>query len=242
MFSGNHKCGDHKSMKQIPEHIAIIPDGNRRWSRTHRLNLQTGYNAGIQKAVDLCIWAKEQGVKSLSLWALSTENIKNRSRGELNLLYNLYAKTAYDRSLLKKLKENNARVNVIGNMSMLPKRLNDALTYLQNQTRMYKDLSINLLIGYGGRDDIMYAVKRLSSQHTAKISDEKVKAELRTANIPDIDLIIRTSGERRLSGFLPWQSDYSELYFARKYWPDFKKEDLKRAIDTYKRRNRRFGR
>ena len=233
-----------KGQEDAPLHIAIIPDGNRRWSREHRLGLVRGYSVGIQKIVDLCLWAKSQGVRTLSVWALSTENVHNRSRHELSLLYSLYTRAARDKALLKKLRDNQARIRVIGNMSMLPKRLREALRSLEMQTSMYKRLSINLLVGYGGRDDIIYAARSLAAQGIAgrRIDNRSLEASLRTAEVPDVDLIIRTSGERRLSGFLPWQSNYSELYFARKYWPDFGKEDLKRAIDTYNRRQRRFGR
>jgi undecaprenyl diphosphate synthase len=233
-----------QSRGREPLHVAIIPDGNRRWSRTHRFQLQQGYSVGIQKIVDLCAWAKHQGVQTLSVWALSTENITGRSKGELRLLYELYIKAAKDKKLLKQLEDNQARITVIGDMRLLPKRLKAALQGLEEKTKMYQQLSINLLVGYGGRDDIIYAARSLLAQKIQgdDIDDDAIKAELRTANIPDVDLIIRTSGERRLGGFLPWQSNYSELYFARKYWPDFGKQDLKRAIDAYRRRQRRFGR
>jgi undecaprenyl diphosphate synthase len=231
-------------LQQGPMHVAIIPDGNRRWSRTHRLNLINGYSTGIKKIVDICIWAKKRGVKTMSVWALSTENAQNRSKQELRILYNLYIKACKDKHILKILKDNQARIKVIGNMSLLPSKLNEAFRGLERQTRMYKEITINLLVGYGGRDDIKYAVENLyaGGRRPGKIDYDTIRSRLRTASIPDIDLIIRTSGEMRLSGLLPWQSNYSELYFAKKYWPDFGEQDLKRAISTYKRRQRRFGR
>ncbi len=229
-----------KDGSNIPLHIAIIPDGNRRWARTNRLNLVKGYSAGINKIIDVCIWAQKQGVKTVSVWALSSENVKERSRGELSLLYRLYTRAAYDSGILKLLQENRAHVRIIGNLSLLPARLREALKRVERKTKMYKDLSINLLVSYGGRDDIEYAVKSVAARG-ARADAESIRSNLMTADVPDVDLIIRTSGERRLSGFLPWQSNYSELYFARKNWPDFGKGDLKRAIEAFKRRQRRFG-
>ncbi len=227
-----------------PQHIAIIPDGNRRWARMKGLRLMQGYSMGIDKIIDVGLWAKTLGVKTLSVWALSTENIVGRGRHEISLLFKLYTKAVYDKKILKMLSDNHARVNVIGNLSLLPAKLRRGLLLLQKKTREYKDLSINLLIGYGGRDDIAFALKRLyANRILPKHLDSKTIASmLMTATVPDVDLIIRTSGEKRLSGLLPWQSNYSELYFSRKYWPDFSRSDLKRAVDTYKKRERRFGR
>lgn len=230
-----------KKKTETPLHIAIIPDGNRRWARSNKLNLMSGYNAGIGKIIDVCTWAKKQGVNTISVWALSTENINQRSSTEIGLLYRLYIKAANDKHILGLLKQNGAHVNIIGNMAILPKKLKDALLKVERQTRMYKDLTVNLLVGYGGREDIAYAVKSINAERPKRIDSDSIKSRLMTANIPDVDLIIRTSGEKRLSGLLPWQSNYSELYFARKTWPDFGKEDLKRAIDTFHRRQRRFG-
>ncbi len=225
-----------------PQHIAIIPDGNRRWAHANRLRLQQGYSIGINKIVDVCIWAKRQGVKTISVWALSTENIANRSSTETGLLYRLYAKAATDSHIIKLLESNKARVKVIGNMGLLPERLREALRGLEQRTQAYTELTINLLVGYGGRDDIAHAVKSLNAEKIKNVDSEAIKSRLMTADVPDVDLIIRTSGEQRLSGLLPWQSNYSELYFARKTWPDFGREDLKRAIDTFQKRQRRFGR
>ncbi len=224
-----------------PLHIAIIPDGNRRWAHANRLNLQMGYNVGIDKVIDVCIWAKNFGVKTVSIWALSKENISERTKGEIGLLYRLYGKAAHSKRILKLLQDNKANVKIIGNMSLLPSKLKDALRAVERQTQMYKDLSINLLVGYGGRDDIAQAVRSLSSENVKRIDTDTIKSRLMTADVPDVDLIIRTSGERRTSGFLPWQSSYSELYFAKKSWPDFGRDDLKRAIENFNKRQRRFG-
>jgi undecaprenyl diphosphate synthase len=228
----------------VPNHIALIPDGNRRWSRSHRSRLYSSYNLGIEKFINFSIWAKGFGVKTLTVWALSTENIKNRSRTELSILYGLYTKMANDKQIFQTLKRNGARITVMGDLDILPKPVRAALHGLERRTRTFKDFSINILIGYGGKDDIIHAVKRLIAEkggRIRRINEDIIRAYLRTSALPDADLIIRTSGEMRLSGFLPWQSGYSELYFARKYWPDFNKRDLERALRNFSTRQRRFG-
>jgi undecaprenyl diphosphate synthase len=233
-----------KRIDPVPSHLALIPDGNRRWSRHHSFSLYHGYDYGIKKFMDFGMWAKSFGVKTITVWALSTENVKKRSRLELGALYQLYIKSARDPAILARLAKNQARVRIIGNLRILPKKLEDALRYLEKATLAYKELTINILVGYGGKEDILYAFKSLQGKanNARGVDEEFVAKHIRTASIPDVDLIIRTSGEMRLSGFLPWQSDYSELYFAKKYWPDFEKRDLERALREFAYRERRFGR
>ncbi len=229
----------------IPENVALIPDGNRRWAKSHRLSLLTGYSLGITKAIDFGIWLKDIGTKTLTIWALSTENVKNRSAMELEVLYKLYIRTAHDRKILDLLERNHTRIKIIGNMRLLPQNVQRALKLLERKTRRYKDFSINLLVAYGGRDDILHAARKAAydavRRKGAQITEELLEKELLTAAIPNPDLIIRTSGEQRLSGFLPWQSSYSELYFTRKYWEDFSRRDLNRAVSEFSRRKRRYG-
>ncbi len=222
-------------VKKVPSHIALIPDGNRRWSRTQGLSIMNGYKNGVEKFISFSIWAKTMGVKTLTVWALSTENIKNRSRIELSTLYSLYVKAANDPKVLAILIKNNARIKFVGNMELIPAPVKRALLGLEAKTEACKDLTINLLMGYGGKDDIVYAANERVS------SEKEFGKRIRTSSIPEVDLIIRTSGEHRLSGLLPWQTDYSEIYFSRKFWPDFQRRDLRRAIDSYAARERRFG-
>ena len=225
-----------------PGHIAIIPDGNRRWAREHMLNLYNGYNLGIKKFIDVSIWAKKLGVRTISVWALSTENLASRSQQELSILYSLYKRAAYDKSLLKKLDKNKARVNIIGDSSKLPKDLNTALQSVKEKTKDNNELSINIQLDYGGRDDFLYAVKKLMGKKgKIKLTYDTIKQNLRSALVPDIDLVIRTSGEQRTSGLLPWQTSYSEFYFSKKYWPSFNRDDLRAAIEDFSNRQRRFG-
>ncbi len=233
-----------KRIDPVPSHLALIPDGNRRWSRSHSFSLYNGYANGIKKFMDFGVWAKSFGVKTITVWALSTENVKKRSTIELKALYQLYIKSARDPKILAELAKNKARVKIIGNMEMLPQKLREALRHIEKVTRAYSDFTINILVGYGGKEDILYAFNRLQSAASGNargVNAELVAEHLRTASIPNVDLVIRTSGEMRLSGFLPWQTDYSELYFAKKYWPDFEKKDLERALQTYAQRERRFG-
>ncbi len=228
-----------------PSHIALIPDGNRRWAKINKLHILDGYSIGIKRFGEFARWSREFGVKTLTVWALSTENLRNRSKLELKVLFGLYLKAATDKNYLKDLKENKARLRVIGDMSSLPKKLRDALMDLERQTSMYKDLTINLLINYGGKEDLVYSVQQMSKElkhnKNAKIDEEFVREHLRSAILPDVDLIVRTSGEMRTSGLLPWQGSYSELYFSKKYWPDFGREDFRKAIQTFSQRQRRYG-
>jgi undecaprenyl diphosphate synthase len=222
---------------KVPSHIALIPDGNRRWAKSHRLSILNGYKNGFDKFIPFSFWAKGLGVKTLTVWGLSTENIRNRSRTEISTLYYLYmTMIARNPRVLRLLLENNARIRFIGNMRLLPAALRKALMALEAKTRDCREFTINLLIGYGGRDDILYAASRVRSS-----SEREFGKKIRTASIPEVDLLIRTSGEHRLSGMLPWQTDYSEIYFSKKLWPDFQRRDLKRALDSYAARERRFG-
>ena len=221
-------------------HLALIPDGNRRWSKNNRINILQGYSKGINKFLEFCEWSKEVGISTLTVWALSTENLRNRSKHELAVLYHLYVRAARDRNVLERLDRGRIRFKIIGNMKVLPRNLRDALHSLETRTKDYTSFTINMLINYGGRDDLVHAVKYLSSRK-GRVTEEAIQEHLRSADIPDVDLIVRTSGEQRISGLLPWQAAYSELYFAPKYWPDFEKKDFKKAIEAYSKRQRRYG-
>jgi undecaprenyl diphosphate synthase len=226
---------------EVPQHVALIPDGNRRWSRENKLKTFNGYEVGIKKFIDFSVWLKGFGVKTLTVWALSIDNISSRNGAELSALYGLYIKAANDPDILEKLDANRSRVNIIGNLSLLPAGVRAALRKVEKRTKGYGDFTINLLIAYGGRYDLSVAVKRIT-QTGMPLDEGTIQRNLLTSSIPDADMIIRTSGEQRLSGFLPWQSAYSELYFSKKYWPDFQKQDLDRAMRDFSSRSRRFGR
>jgi len=228
----------------IPNTIALIPDGNRRWAKMHRLSFFNGYRLGVRKFIDFSEWCKDYGIRNITVWAFSTENF-NRPKNEVNVLFDIYRKTAKDKKLIERLHENKTRFNIIGNRSILPKDLMAMLHKIEVDTMHYTDRVINMLIGYGGRDDIAYAVKKIAhgvaTGRISSINEQIIRENLISHNVPDIDYIIRTSGEERLSGFMPWQAGYAELYFSRKLWPDFTKADLNMALLEYSRRQRRFG-
>ncbi|MCL5102460.1 MAG: polyprenyl diphosphate synthase [Candidatus Marsarchaeota archaeon] len=227
----------------IPANVALIPDGNRRWAKQNRVRLLNGYGLGIKKLIKFAIWLKGFGAKSLTVWALSTENIQKRTSTELSILYKLYLRAATDKSIIRTLDENQAKVNIIGNRKLLPKALDNALKGIEKHTSKYNRFQINILLAYGGHDDLVYAVKKITRSKISpnNITEALLNKSLRSSSIVNPDLIIRTSGEERLSGLLPWQSAYSELYFSRKYWPEFEKKDLNNAINEFSRRKRRYG-
>lgn len=226
--------------QKIPRHIAIIMDGNRRWARRRGISAIEGHKAGYENFKRISEECRKMGVKILTVYAFSTENW-NRSKFEVSYLMNLFY------SNLKKemefFRKNRIKFNVIGQLERLPKRLRDLVEKTMEETKNYKDHMINVAISYGGRVEIIDAIKKLINEkiEPGKLNEKIFSKYLYTADQPDPDLIIRTSGEMRLSGFLPWQSVYSEIYFSPKLWPDFKENDLKKAIEEYQNRQRRFG-
>jgi undecaprenyl diphosphate synthase len=226
----------------IPKTLALIPDGNRRWARKNGFSVLEGYNNGVKKFIDFSEWCMDYGINNVTVWALSSDNLK-RSKDEVNTLLGIYRKVSNDRSLIKRLHKNEARVNIIGNTALLPKDLLDSLHKIEVETRCYTKKAINMLIGYGGRDDLLAAARYFTKLHDAsKINAERFWKSLLSSAVPDLDLVIRTSGEMRLSGFMPWQTSYSEFYFSDKLWPDFTRRDLHLALVDYSNRERRFGR
>lgn len=229
---------------KTPKSLALIPDGNRRWAKHHMLNFFNGYSKGVEKFIEFAEWCKDYGVGNITVWAFSTENF-NRPGPEKRALFDIYRKVAADRNIIERLHKNRTRFNVIGNKKLLPTDLAKALGNVEQETSHHKERAINMLIAYGGRDDILHAAKTLVNRAVGErlrdVSSALFKTYLFSNQVPDIDLIIRTSGEERLSGFMPWQTVYSELYFTRKLWPDFTKRDLERALTEYSSRQRRFG-
>ena len=232
-------------IEKVPENIAIIPDGNRRWARKHRLSFLQGYSKGVKKFIDFSEWCMSYGIRSITVWALSTENIK-RPKEELKALFDIYRKAAKDKNIIKRLHETRTRFVIVGKKSLLPKDLLAMLSKIENATKRYKERIIYMLLGYGGREDILHAASEIakdaSKGKVREINEETFKRYMLSKNVPDVDFVIRASGEERLSGFMPWQAGYAELYFCKKYWPEFDKKDLQKALEEYSRRERRFGR
>jgi undecaprenyl diphosphate synthase len=219
----------------IPNHLAIIIDGNRRWARKRRLPSFEGHRKGFDKVNKIGDYCWEKGVKILTIYCFSTENWK-RSKAEISYLMRLLAKS-FGKDYVKKLNNRGVKMQVIGQKERLPKFLQEKMAKAEESTKGNKNGVLNLAISYGGRVEIIQAAKKIKGE----ITEEKLNDNLWTSGLPDPDLIIRTGGEKRLSNFLTWQSVYSELYFSEKYWPDFTEKDIDKAFEEYSLRLRRFG-
>lgn len=231
-----------------PGHIAIILDGNRRWASEKALNPWFGHEKGAEKVDQLLDWCLKLGVKSITLYAFSTENFR-RSKNEVEEIMRI-AQEQFRKILTdERIHKNEIHVKVIGRLSLLPKDLQQLIMDVEKATQGYDDHFLNLALAYGGRAEIVDAAKKIANKvHEGKLSPEEIDEHvfekyLYTSHMSkqDPDLIIRTSGEERLSGFLLWQSAYSELCFLDVYWPGFRFIDLLRAVRTFQRRRRRFG-
>jgi len=227
-------------------HIGIIPDGNRRYMQEENIDLETAYRKGIDNFYNCLEWCMELGVSEVTLYALSTENIKNRSKEELAVLFTVFEEISKKALNDERIHKNKVRVNICGDMNYLERAINtlnlksnlmNNLNDLKNSTKDYTKFTLNLAIAYGGRQEVIYAVKKVIEER-GEINDKNIEKHLWVKN--DADIIIRT-GENRMSNFLLWQSAYSEVFFSDKLWPGFEKEDLTGIIDEYNSRERRFG-
>lgn len=228
----------------IPEHIAIIMDGNGRWAKSKGLPRIAGHRAGVESVRVIVEAAAEIGVKHLTLYTFSTENWK-RPKEEVSTLMTLLVRTL--RKEINELHKNNVRLNTIGDFSALPKTVQEEFTDAIEKTSKNSKLNLHLALSYSGRWEILEAVKKLAtdvqsgSLHPSAINDALFSDYLATKGIPDPELLIRTSGEFRVSNFLLWQIAYSEIYICNEFWPDFKKQNLIDAIANFQKRERRFG-
>ncbi len=233
----------------IPEHIGVILDGNRRWARSRGLAPWKGHEQGARKMEDFLDWCGDiSEIRSVTLYAFSTENFK-RSEKEVTEIFRLLKE--YLNSLLKdeRIVKNEIRVKMLGRIEMLPEEFQELIRQVEEKTAHYRKQYFNFAIAYGGRTEIVDAVRSLAEDvkegklSLDNISEKVIESYLYTAHLPNCspDMIIRTSGEVRLSNFLTWQGAYSELCFVDVYWPDFRKLDLLRAIRMYQHRQRRFG-
>lgn len=231
-------------MLNTPTHIAIIMDGNRRWARLRGLHPTAGHSEGVKAVERVLNAASGLGIKILTLYTFSTENWK-RPKNEIDILIGFlehYLDTQY-----KKLMDNDIRFNTIGSIDRFPASLCQKICKVKELTNKNSRLVLNLALNYGGRDEILKAVRQIAADvKRGKIVPEKISEKtfsnyLDTKDMQDPELLIRTSGEMRLSNFLLWQSSYSEIYITKKLWPDFRRADLKMAIDAYKKRKRRLG-
>jgi len=229
---------------KIPNHVAIILDGNGRWAKKRHLPRNMGHAAGASAVEKICEDAWDLGIKYLTVYAFSTENW-NRPQDEVNALMKLLRR--YLKNCEKRANDNDMRIRVIGELSKLDEDIRETIINLMENTKDNKGLNFTIAINYGSRDEILRAVKKIADRvkdgevDPLDITEDYISDNLDTKGIPDPDLLIRTSGEERLSNYLLWQLAYTEFYFTDVYWPDFNKEELIKAIECYSSRDRRFG-
>ena len=241
----------HLDLTKTPHHIGLILDGNRRWAKenpsaTGDTSSAHGHRAGASKIIELLEWCEETDVNLVTIWLLSSDNLK-RPSNELKSLFTIIGQTVEQLSATGRWK-----IRPVGSFELLPQSLRDTLKVAEQKTARVRGITVNVAIGYGGRLEIVDAVKRYISDSASvgktpnQIADEltvdTIDQFLYTAGQPDPELVIRTSGEQRLGGFLLWQSHQSEFYFCEAYWPDFRRVDFLRALRSYAARERRLGR
>ncbi|WP_343209605.1 isoprenyl transferase [Anaerolentibacter hominis] len=228
----------------VPEHVAIILDGNGRWAKKRLMPRRYGHAQGSKVVERICEDAYKMGIEYLTVYAFSTENWK-RPQDEVETLMSLLR--SYLKDCIKISTKNNMRVRIIGNVSGLADDIREAIRHLEETSAKNTGLKFQVALNYGGRDEIVRGVKALAKDLEAgnlrseDITEKSLESYLDTKDIPDPDLLIRTSGEQRLSNFMLWQIAYSELYYTDVLWPDFTKDDLQKAIDYYNSRDRRYG-
>jgi len=234
----------HTDKARLPKHIAIILDGNGRWAKKRHLPKVLGHREGAENVDRITEACRKIGIKALTLYSFSTENWK-RSKEEVDALMNLL----YDYLVKKynKFQKNNIRLNAIGQLDELPERTRDKLFEVMQKTSKNDGMILTLALNYGGRREIIEAAKTLAQKvkldqiAVSDITEDLFDKSLYTKDLPEVELMIRTSGEMRLSNFLLWQLSYSEIYVTTKLWPDFRKKDLEVAIGDYQKRERRYG-
>lgn len=229
---------------KIPTHVSIIMDGNGRWAKKRGMPRTFGHKRGAEVVMDICQDADDLGIKYLTIYAFSTENWSRPSAEvrTLMLLFGKYLKICYNKAM-----ENNMRVRIIGDKSALSLQLQKSIRVLEEDTRKFDGFYLQIAINYGSRDEMLRAMRKMMVDYKdgkftpEELDEARFSSYLDTADIPDPDLMIRTSGEQRLSNYLMWQHAYSEFYFTDTAWPDFNKDELVKALEAYTRRDRRYG-
>jgi len=230
----------------VPRHLAIIMDGNRRFASDHGMLIEEGHERGKDKLEELLNWCLEAGVRTLTVYALSTENFR-RSEPELRALMDLFTRSFREIATDERIHRNKIRVRALGNLAVLPAQVQEAIRIAEEATKEYREYSYNVAIAYGGREEIVDTIRKLAQEvrdgqlEPEEIDAAMVSSRLYTADLPDPDLVFRTSGEERISNFLLWQSAYAELYFADVMWPGLSKVDFLKAIHAFQTRQRRYG-
>ena len=252
-FSGLYKIYSNKLENDIrngdiPRHVALILDGNRRWAKRHLTVPKSGHWKGADAVENLLDWCEEFDIKIITLYALSAENLE-REDDELEYLYELIRKRLEKLYNDQRIHKNKMRVTAIGRIELLPESIKEILSKLDKATKNYDNHFLNIALAYGGQYELVDAIKKIGNKikegslEIDKIDKDEIESNLYTSHLPQSspDMILRTSGEKRLSGFLMWQSAYSELVFMDIFWPEFRKIDLMRAIRTFQERKRRMG-
>jgi tritrans,polycis-undecaprenyl-diphosphate synthase [geranylgeranyl-diphosphate specific] len=232
----------------LPNHVAIVLDGNRRWAKFNLFDTAVGHHHGADKAEELLNWIHDIGVKITTLYILSTENLE-RKDAELDNIYKLLEIKLQRLYTDERVHKRRMKIKAIGDTKLLPRSLQEILNKLEESTAEYDSMFLNIAIAYGGQKELIEAIRKIALMakdgqiEIDDINEKTIESCLYTSHLPQPspDLILRTSGEKRLSGFLIWQSAYSELMFMDVFWPEFRKIDLMRAIRTYQRRVRRYG-
>ncbi|PCN51024.1 di-trans,poly-cis-decaprenylcistransferase [Candidatus Geothermarchaeota archaeon ex4572_27] len=234
---------------EMPRHVGVILDGNRRWAVRHGLKTWMGHRAGAEKVKDLLRWCHELGIKTVTIYTFSTENF-NRPEEEKREIMRILEEKIIEAMRSEDIHKRRIRIKFIGDMSMLDPSLVEKMRMLEDATKDYDGMIVNVAVAYGGKHEILTATRRIAEKvlrgelRPEDITYEVFQQHLYTSHLEhqDVDMVLRTGGEMRLSNFLLWQSAYSELIFLDVYWPEFRKIDLMRAIRTYQKRHRRFGR
>ena len=233
---------------KMPNHVAIIMDGNRRYSKIQgNMDPIEGHKKGVDTLENVIEWCIDLGINIVTVYAFSTENF-NRDKKEVECLMDLFVQSFLNISTNKKIHKNKIRLNAVGKLELFPKKVRDAIDTAEESTKDYNERMINIAMGYDGRVEIVDAFKKIAREvqkgniEPDEINEKMINDNLYTAGLEDPNLVLRTSGEERLSGFLLWQSSYSELYFTDSLWPQLRKVDFLRAIRSYTQRQRRFGR
>lgn len=224
----------------VPQHLAIIMDGNRRWATERGLPKMAGHTQGAKNLKTIAKAVQAAGIPYLTLYALSTENLKERSAEELKHLFSLFEQLV---DYLDDFIQNNAQLRLIGDLSGIPEKTRLALEKIALETRHNKDMVMTLAVNYGGRDELVRAMRKIAANNipATDITEQVITDSLDTMGLPDVDMIIRTAGNQRLSGFLAWQSTYAELYFTPVKWPAFDKAELQKALDWFAEQQRNRG-
>lgn len=224
--------------KKVPKHVGIIMDGNGRWAKQRGKKRTYGHKEGAKSVEAILLKAKEMGIEYITLYAFSTENWK-RPKDEVETLMKMFKQFLKEER--KTLRKNNMRLKVIGRREGLSKELIKLIDECEEELKDNDGLELNLAVNYGGRPELLDAINALIEEGKKEVTEDDIKRKLYNPTLPDPELIIRTSGEYRLSNFLLWQSTYSEIYISEVYWPEFREDEFEKAIDNYLGRERRFG-